>query len=290
MDQKDIQYSEESILVVDDEESVRLLILEMLFHLGFLADPVENGDKALNKLENKPYTILLADIKMPGIDGLELIRMTKSLYPDLCTIAMTGYAKEYTYVDVVKAGATDFINKPFGIGELEAKLRRAIIERNTRQELSRLSITDSLTGLFNRRHFYDRLKDEIMRAQRLGHRLSVMLLDLDDFKKYNDSRGHVAGDELLHRIGGIIKSRIRQGVDSGYRYGGDEFAVVLVDADDKMCRSIGARIENAIQDKCNLGVTMGFADFSEGMTPEDLVSNADQGLYKLKGEKKNGNS
>ncbi|MBL7212489.1 MAG: diguanylate cyclase [Desulfobacteraceae bacterium] len=281
-----IKYSDEWVLIADDEESLRVLVLEMLSHLDFRADSVENGDKALKRLENNPYTILLTDIKMPGIDGLELIKVTRSRYPDLCAIAMTGYTKEYSYVDVVKAGATDFINKPFGIEELEAKMRRAITERNTRQELSKLSITDSLTGLYNRRHFYDRLNDEIARAQRLEHKLSLMLLDLDNFKQYNDTRGHLAGDELLERVGDIIKSNIRLGVDSGYRYGGDEFGVILVDADEKICKNIGTRIEETILDQCHLGLSMGYADFLEGMTPETLVIKADQDLYGVKNEKK----
>ena len=287
MDQEDIKYSDEWMLVVDGEESLRLLVLEMLSHMGFRVDSEENGDNALKNLEKNPYTFLLTDIKIPGIDGLELIKLTRSRYPDLCTIAMTGYVKEYSYVDVVKAGATDFINKPFSIGELEAKVRRAIIERNTRQELRKLAITDSLTGLHNQRHFYDHLRDEITRARRLRHKLSLMLLDLDNFKQYNDTHGHLAGDQVLQRVGDIIKSNIRQVVDLGFRYGGDEFAIILADADDNICKGIGSRIENAIQDQCDLGVTIGFADFSEGMAPESLVAKADQELYGFKGERKN---
>jgi len=287
MDQEDIKYSDEWMLVVDDEESLRLLVLEMLSHMGFRVDSEENGDNALKNLEKNPYTFLLTDIKIPGIDGLELIKLTRSRYPDLCTIAMTGYVKECSYVDVIKAGATDFINKPFSIGELEAKVRRAIIERNTRQELRKLAITDSLTGLHNQRHFYDHLRDEITRAHRLRHKLSLMLLDLDNFKQYNDTHGHLAGDQVLQRVGDIIKSNIRQVVDSGFRYGGDEFAIILADADDNICKGIGSRIENAIQDQCDLGVTIGFADFSEGMAPESLVHKADQELYGFKGERKN---
>jgi two-component system cell cycle response regulator len=286
MDGDNIRYSDEWILVVDDEKSIRSTTVEMLTHLGFPADAEEDGKKALIRLENNTYTFLMTDIRMPGISGLELIKIIKSRYPDLCTIAMTGYAKEYSYMDVVKAGATDFINKPFNIEELEAKLRRAIIERNTRRELSRLSITDSLTGLYNQRHFYDRLKDEVTRAERLGQKVSLMLLDLDNFKNYNDTYGHLAGDALLQKVGGIIKSRIRQGVDSGHRYGGDEFAIILIDADDNMCKTIGERIENAIKEQCNLGVSMGCADFSEGMEAEGLVVKADQCLYKFKGARK----
>ena len=105
---------------------------------------------------------------------------------------MTGYYKEYSYVDVVNSGASDFINKPFGIEELEAKIRRVIIERNLKQELRRLSITDSLTGLYNQRHFYTRLRDEVIRAERQKHPLVLIFIDLDNFKKYIDTHYEIS--------------------------------------------------------------------------------------------------
>jgi two-component system cell cycle response regulator len=197
---------------------------------GLQVDTAESGDEALEKFKTDSYSFLLTDIRMPGIDGLELIRIVKREYPDVCAIAMTGYSKEYKYVETINAGATDFVNKPFGIEEIEAKFKRGIIERNIRQELNRLSITDSLTGLYNQRHFYDRLNEETARAQRQNHELALILLDLDDFKQYNDNFGHLAGDGLLQKVGAVINSKMRQSVDSGYRYGGDEFAVMLIEA------------------------------------------------------------
>jgi len=287
MDINDIEYDNEFVLVVDDEEFVSGPIVEMLRHLGFQAESVANGHDALEALNQKPYTFLLTDIKMPDMNGLELIERTKDKYPQVSTVAMTGYYKEYNYVEVVNSGASDFINKPFGIEELEAKIRRAIIERNIKQELSRLSITDSLTGLYNQRHFYARLKDEVMRAERQKHSLALIFLDLDDFKVYNDTRGHLEGDKLLQNVGSIINAKIRQGVDSGYRYGGDEFAVILIDANSEIAQTIQKRIEQSIRDECNLGVSVGYAQFSHGMSPEAFLTKADERLYEAKANKKN---
>jgi two-component system cell cycle response regulator len=283
-----INYNDERVLVVDDEESVRGPLVEMLRHLGFQADSAANGKESLEKLKNAPYTFLLTDMSMPEMDGMELIGHVKSDYPNICSIAMTGYTKEYKYMDVVNAGATDFINKPFSLEEIEAKVKRAIIERDIRQELSRLSITDSLTGLFNQRHFYGRLKDEIKRSERQkqNQQLSLILLDLDNFKNFNDTHGHLAGDDLLQKVGIIINACIREGVDSGYRYGGDEFAIILIDADKDIGRAIGKRIENAIEKECGISASMGYANFEVGMTPEDFVGKADEYLFKFKGEKK----
>jgi diguanylate cyclase (GGDEF)-like protein len=281
----DINYSDEFVLVVDDEDYIREPIVEMLRRMGFRVDSAANGKHALEKLKEKPYTFLLTDMRMPEMDGLELIKSAERDYPNVSTIAMTGYSKEYDYVDVVNAGAADFINKPFGIEELEAKVRRAIIERNIKDELSKLSITDSLTGLYNQRHFYIRLKDEITRAERQKHPLGLILLDLDNFKKYNDTHGHLAGDELLQKVGEIVNLKIRQGVDSGYRYGGDEFAIILIDADEKISKVIGQRMEQGIEEKCNLSASLGYAYFSEGMAMKVFVEAADKQLYKVKKQK-----
>ncbi|MBW2614914.1 MAG: diguanylate cyclase [Deltaproteobacteria bacterium] len=288
MGAEDINYNDELILVIDDEESVREPLVEMLKHLGFRADAAGNGKEGLEKIKNGPYTFLLTDMSMPEMDGLKLIGHVKNDYPHICSIAMTGYTKEYKYIDVVNAGATDFINKPFSLEELEAKVKRAIIERDIRQELSRLSITDSLTGLFNQRHFYGRLKDEIKRSgrQKRKPQLGLILLDLDNFKNFNDTYGHLAGDDLLQKVGNIINASIREGVDSGYRYGGDEFAIILIDADTDVGRAIRKRVEKAIEKECGISASMGYANFEQGMSAEDFVGKADEYLFKFKGEKK----
>lgn len=284
-----ICYSDEAVLVVDDEEFVREPIVAMLERLGFKADAERSGKEAMEKLAQKEYTFLLSDIRMPGsVDGLELIRHAKREYPNICAIAMTGHSKEFNYVEVVNTGATDFVNKPFGIEELEAKIKRAIIERNTRQELNRLSITDSLTGLYNQRHFYLRLKEELVRSKRQGYSLALVLLDLDDFKRYNDSYGHLAGDKLLQKVGEVIHSSVRQNVDSGYRYGGDEFAVILIDADASVADMMSIRIRNWIEKTCGLTASAGYAVFSDSLTAEDLVAAADRLLYERKEQRKKG--
>ena len=285
MNINDIEYNNEFVLVVDDEEFVSEPIVGMLRHLGLQAESVSNGYEALKALKEEPYTFLLTDIKMPGMDGLELIQQTKDKYPHVSTIAMTGYSEEYSYVDVINSGATDFITKPFSIEELEAKIRRTIIERNIKQELKQCAITDSLTGLYNQGHFYTRLREEVIRAERQKNPLGLMLLDLDDFKQINDTHGHLEGDKLLQNVGNIINTKIRQGVDSSYRYGGDEFAIILIDADSDITQAIRKRIETSIREECNLGVSAGYAQFSDGLSPEEFMTEADNRLYEAKAQK-----
>jgi diguanylate cyclase (GGDEF)-like protein len=115
----------------------------------------------------------------------------------------------------------------------------------------------------------------------------LILLDLDNFKKYNDTHGHLAGDELLQKVGEIVNLKIRQGVDSGYRYGGDEFAIILIDADEGISKVIGERIERGIEEKCNLSASLGYAYFSEGMAMKAFVETADKQLYEIKKQRIN---
>ncbi len=279
---QEFDYTKENLLVVDDEPSVLGVVTELLLNLGFNVDSAGNGKEALQLLRNKNHSILVTDINMPELNGIELIKGIKKEIPEINIIAMTAYDKDYTYMSVINAGADDFVIKPFNIDEMEAKIRRILIERHIRQELSRLSITDNLTGLYNRRHFYNQLKKEMQRADRQNRPLSLIILDLNGFKKYNDTHGHLAGDKLLSEAGEIINSKIRCKVDMAFRYGGDEFAVILVEAGEDIAREISDRIKKRFKDNRKVTASTGIATYSRGMGPEDFVLKADKELYKEK--------
>lgn len=287
MDLNDIDYNEESILIVDDDEEINIVLEKILKNLGFTVRSTLGGEDALKILNDMTFTFLLTDMRMPRMDGMELIKRVSAGFPDINIIAMTGYSEGYRYLDVLNSGASDFIKKPFESDELEAKIRRIINERNLKKELNRLSITDALTGLFNQRHFYTRLKEEVMRAKRQQNPLALILLDLDNFKEYNDTHGHLAGDEILRKAGTLISKSIREGVDSGYRYGGDEFAIILIDANMDIAKGIGNRVEKSFLEQINIRASMGFTIFSEGMTYKDFVAAADKSLYQSKLKRKN---
>jgi len=286
--QNKVDYADELVLIVDDEVELREIVTVMLDIIGFKSKSVNSASECFKEVARRDYSFVITDISMPGMDGLDLIRNLRKQRAELGLIAMTGYAKEYSYVDVINAGANDFINKPFAAEELEAKLRRAILERNMRRELSRLSITDPLTGLYNHRHFFSKLREEIARAQRQKHPLTLVLLDLDDFKIYNDTKGHLAGDRLLEGVGALINARIRQGVDSGYRYGGDEFAVLLVELGGERAISAAKRLADAMASELGVTASLGVGFLAEGMSAEDLVALADEKMYADKRERRVG--
>ena len=195
---------------------------------------------------------------------------------------MTGFDKDYAYMDVINAGANDFITKPFKIDEIEAKITRILIEKRIRDELAKLSITDNLTGLFNQRHFHNKLKEEVNRANRQNHPLSLILLDLDKFKDYNDTYGHLAGDKMLAESGKIILSNIRGNVDTAFRYGGDEFAIILVEADKEIVINTSERLKKGFRESDGVTASIGFATYQKEMDVNDLIALTDKDLYKSK--------
>ncbi len=276
------EYHKENLLVVDDEIDVRNVVAELLSSLGFNVDSENSGKSALQRIKNGKYTFLITDVNMPEFNGIELIKTVREEKIDISIIAMTGYDKDYAYMDVINAGANDFITKPFKLDEIEAKISRILIEKRIRDELAKLSITDNLTGLFNQRHFHNKLKDEVNRANRQNHPLSLILLDLDKFKEYNDTYGHLAGDKMLAKSGNIILSNIRENVDTAFRYGGDEFAIILVEANKEIVLNTSERLIKGFEEGDGVTASVGFATYSDKMTVSDFISLADKYLYESK--------
>jgi two-component system cell cycle response regulator len=277
------------ILVVDDDEHIREILHEIVTQLGHRSITAVDGSDALEKLTEHHFDIVITDLRMPHIDGIELINRMKADYEDVDVIAITVYEAEYSYTDVIGAGASDFIAKPFKDNELQAKINRIIRERSLRAELKRLSTRDGLTGLYNRRYFDENLRHEAKRALRQNFSLHLLLIDLDNFKGYNDRHGHQGGDKLLKELAKFLLGNIRRDVDSAYRYGGDEFAVVLLYANRHQALIVAERLLTEYNKK-NLGSTslsIGLAklEVSRDTLEEnlhELISKADQALYDAK--------
>jgi diguanylate cyclase (GGDEF)-like protein len=161
--------------------------------------------------------------------------------------------------------------------------------RSQNSELQRLSFMDHLTQIHNSRFFHAQLEKEVERANRQKEVFSLLFLDVDYFKKYNDDHGHAAGDDVLKEIGRIIRKMIREGVDCGARYGGDEFSVILIDSNLQAAHEIGERIRLALHQnrKGAISLSMGIASFRRGDSVERLFKRADDAMYRAKKKGRN---
>ncbi len=153
--------------------------------------------------------------------------------------------------------------------------------------LFQLSITDDLTGLFNHRYFTKKIAEEVKRARRAGYPLSLMMLDLDDFKQYNDAHGHLAGNDVLVAVARIVAGSIRKDTDTAFRYGGDEFTVILPHSDEEKARSVADRIVEQVTELFSeIGISAGIACLNTDGSAEELIHGADRAMYAEKGIKK----
>jgi diguanylate cyclase (GGDEF)-like protein/PAS domain S-box-containing protein len=159
--------------------------------------------------------------------------------------------------------------------------------RRIGEMLFKLSITDSLTGLYNRRYFQKKITDEINRSRRMGYPLSLIMLDVDDLKFYNDTYGHLAGDEVLMGVAEIIAGSIRKDTDTAYRYGGDEFMVILPNSDEDKAGCVAYRISHRVREHFGkVGVSAGIAGLANGDSEKGFIHAADRAMYAVKGSKK----
>lgn len=284
------------ILIVDDDEMVRLTHSALVSSLGYQVLLASDGVEALALLDSIPVDLVLSDIVMPGMDGLELLASVRGKYPETDVILSTGYHEKASYAEVIKSGAIDFIKKPIDLAELEAKLARAMREREMMRELERLSMQDSLTSTLNRRAFDERFGYEVERAKRQSYPLMLAMIDIDNFKEYNDKNGHQEGDKVLIGLAEILKECTRDSVDMCFRLGGDEFAVLLPQATANQGTEIVQRILLSFVElnygSTSLSIGLVSCEQDSKLTKEEnetaaIQARADKAMYDAKRRGKN---
>ncbi len=284
-----------NILVVDDDEFFLKTLEAFMGVFRYKCFVAVNGLDAIEQIKKRQIDIVITDIQMPQMNGLELLSYIQGNCHQIDVIVMTGYTDETNYVAVVKAGATDFINKPFTKDELEAKLHRIIREQNMRKKLEEFVWYDSLTGLYNRRFFDLKLHEEVKRAHRQKHDLLLALFDVDNFKEVNDSLGHLAGDHLLKTLGEIFNDSCRHGIDFPFRYGGDEFAIIVTSTKCQNAMTMLNRIVDNFSQKnfVDTSLSIGMSNYIHNKKTNwventvNLIAQTDKALYTAKAKGKN---
>jgi diguanylate cyclase (GGDEF)-like protein/PAS domain S-box-containing protein len=427
-----------TILIVDDDDGIRDLLQLRLSNEGYTCLGADRPEEALDLIRSNNVALAVVDVKMPGMDGIELTKHIKKIEPDTCVLVITGYPDMDYAVDAMRSGAEDYLAKPFNLEEVSLSVQRSLQKRDLimqnreyqreleqkihektaelegtnkelretkeylenliessvdgiittdregritfasqgaqemlgyrsgeellgrfahefyvggnrearevmgilrasgrlqnhetefirkdgetlavslsvsllrsrdgeiigtlgigkditeqkklERDLRELSIKDSLTGLHNQRYFYERLEVEIERAKRQNHPLSLLLFDIDQFKSYNDKHGHLAGDGVLEKVGDIVRECTREHVDTGYRYGGDEFTVILSETTEDQAMSIAERLRKTFEARSFDGLTLsiGLMVYDLQFTSRTFIKKADEAMY---GSKRSG--
>jgi diguanylate cyclase (GGDEF)-like protein len=303
------------VLVADDDISIRTLLAEVLGDDGFDVTIAANGDEAWQKFEKASHEIVLTDIRMPLLDGLQLLQRIRTKSPMTRVLILTSFASVASSVQALKDGAFDYLIKPFesldavsgavqravedieSAREREAALVDSLIRKN--MELGQLNKVfhdlasrDGLTGLYNHRFVQNALQSEFERAQMHGHPLSVIVLDVDHFKDYNDTHGHLMGDYVLKTLADLLQQNMRE-IDVVARWGGEEFVIVCPKCTPESAHALAARLCKTIaaypfegretQPKRYVSVSAGVAAMTHlTLDPSELISAADAAVYEVK--------
>ncbi len=287
-----------TVLIAEDNPDQMDILQTMLGQGRYRLVCAMDGEEAWAKLGSEPVDIALLDIMMPKITGLEVCRRIREdpRLKNIYVIFLTAMVSGEDRVKGLELGANDYMTKPYYVPELMARL--SVGERLTQQrrEMEKQAVHDPLTGLHNRRMFEERLNHEFERAKRYGRPMSVLMIDVDDFKAINDKYGHHCGDLVLQKIAAVIGGRTRK-ADIAARYGGEEFVVLLpeisleggVQAGEKLRQDIAALCFDERGRPFSPTVSIGVASTSARRYPDaaSVVKDADLALYKAKGAGKN---
>ena len=297
------------ILVAEDNPVSRKILKKILAKAGHEVVSAVNGQKALELFNEKFFPIVVTDWMMPKMNGLKLceaIRKKKST-GYVYIILLTARESKDDIVKGLKAGADDYLCKPFNHAELLARINTGIrllkLEKSLKkanEEIRVISITDPLTGIYNRGYLEEHLAQEIKRARRYKRSLSLIMCDIDFFKKVNDTYGHQAGDQVLKEFVQSINDLIRNDIDWVARYGGEEFIVVLPETDSENACLVAERLRDAVsgkeikfqKKKISITVSLGVSGFDPSMpdnnnSHESMIKQADKYLYQAKQEGRN---
>jgi two-component system, cell cycle response regulator len=304
---------QDTILVVDDKPNNRLLFQTYLTSAGYEVETARNGEEAIQRIESVPPSLVVLDVMLPKMDGYEACRQVRKLkqagfVPIIMVTALHG---EDERLKGIEAGADDFIGRPFNRLELliriksllrikhlhdDLELKVSELEK-VKAQLARLAVKDGLTGLYNYQFFKHRMQQEVMRSKRQGLPVSLLMMDIDWFKLYNDHFGHPQGDRVLRRFAKLLFDNVRQ-IDLLARYGGEEFSLILPGTGKDGARTVAEKLRLLVEktyfplsEKLPAGrVTMsvGVACFpQDAQNEDDLVHQADQALYRAKREGRN---
>ena len=322
--------STHSILIIDDEPE-NLNALERTLRPVANVLKAESGKSGQALLKKNAVSLIICDQRMPEMTGIEFFKQIRDTYPDIIRIILTGYTDIEDLIEAInEVGLYRYITKPWNNHELQLVVKRAlehyellvnnkvlvqelkkinetlektVIHRTQQLKdanilLKKLSVTDELTQIGNPRFIKDQLKSELERSKRYKHNLSILLIDIDYFKKYNDALGHAVGDKALKTVAQTLKKNIRN-TDILARFGGEEFMILLPETPKTQALEMAERLRRAVMQKKfsykfkgkrgGLTISIGVSSYpTDKMKSETrLLLKADKALYKAKRKGRN---
>ena len=252
------------VLIAEDDRLSRKLLQKTLGEWGYDVIAVENGQKALEIFLEGEVKLIIADWMMPEMDGISLCReiRTEADSGYAYVILLTGKDRKEDIVQGLDAGADDYLTKPFDIDELKVRIRtgervlqleKELVEKNAslvslNTKLEELASTDPLMQIGNRRSFYTNIERIHDRSRRYNELYGITICDIDYFKKYNDTYGHLAGDQILKSVAEVIKNAVRIS-DEVYRFGGEEIVIIMPNQDNDGMLMAAERIRKALEER-----------------------------------------
>ena len=286
------------VCVIEDDAAQRALLVRRLMRDHYSVVQAENGREGLQQIRRHHPRVVISDLKMPEVDGIEVCRQirTDPALDGTYVIVVTAYDSQDQKHEALNVGADDYLTKPFDEEELAARLRNGLRINRLQERLRRAALTDGLTGLWNHTQFRQLLDQEFARTRRYGGIVSLLMIDLDHFKAVNDTYGHETGNRILKLVATHLRQTVRD-IDIVTRYGGEEFGIICPQTNLDDATGLAERIRHSLPEKVrcaehprlNVTASIGVVCCSDARvnSVNDLVNLADQALYAGKNQGRN---
>lgn len=285
--------SEYNILIIEDDPTAAVVLESTLKVAGYNIWVVVKPREALELLASNNFDVVIAELRSAEMDGVQLTKAVHKISARTNVVVITMYSFISSAIEAMEAGAYGYITKPLNSAEIRIVIQRAVEyslilkDANDKDYLVDLAVRDGLTGLFNRRYFNEFIIREVKNQRHSPTGLSILMLDIDNFKNYNDTQGHLAGDVLLKDAAKVFKNSVRP-LDMVFRYGGEEFVIILRNTGKIGASIVAERLRVQFGSSLATTVSIGISSIPEdAQEVNPLIEKADNALYEAKKTGKN---